>query len=251
MRAQFGAAAQSYVTSPSHAKGDDLQRLIQLAAPVGTERVLDVATGGGHTALAFAPLVTSVTAIDLTPKMLEAASKFAAERGATNISFEVADAERLPFGDETFDIVTARIAPHHFAEPEAFLRESARVLVPGGLFLLDDNMAPEDDELDAFMNRFEQWRDPSHVRAYRPSEWRAWMKASGLRVVAEDPLDVKRYAFIEWTERMHMPASERDELERWLLSAPQRCRGYFQVESAHGRVQGICGLFAILAGRKS
>jgi len=250
VRSQFGAAAQSYVTSSSHAKGDDLQRLLQIAAPVGTERVLDIATGGGHTALAFAPLVASVMAIDLTPKMLEAASKFTAERGATNISFELADAERLPFGDETFDIVTARIAPHHFAAPEAFVRESARVLVPGGLFLLDDNMAPEDDELDAYMNRFEQWRDPSHVRAHRPSEWRAWMEASGLRVVAEDPLELKRYAFAEWTERMHMPPSARDELERWLLAAPQRSRDYFRVESADGRVQSVCGLFAILAARK-
>jgi ubiquinone/menaquinone biosynthesis C-methylase UbiE len=251
VRSQFGAAAQSYVTSTSHAKGDDLQRLLQLAAPAGTERMLDVATGGGHTALAFAPLVAVVTAIDLTPKMLDAASKFVAERGATNISFAVADAENMPFGDATFELVTARIAPHHFADPKAFIRESARVLVPGGLFLLDDNMAPEDDELDAFMNRFEQWRDPSHVRAYRPSEWRAWMQESGLRVIAEDPLSFKRYGFAEWTERMHMPPSNRDELERWLLAAPQRCRDHFQVVSADGRVQSLSGVFAILAGRKS
>ena len=251
MRSQFGAAAQSYVTSTSHAKGDDLQRLLQLAAPAGTERMLDIATGGGHTALAFAPLVAAVTAIDLTPKMVEAAARFVAERGATNISFAVADAEKLPFGGATFELVTARIAPHHFADPKAFVRESARVLVPGGLFLLDDNMAPEDDELDSFMNRFEQWRDPSHVRAYRPSQWRAWMRESGLQVIAEDPLSFKTYAFGEWTERMHMPASERDELERWLIAAPQRCREHFHVVSAHGRVQSLSGVFAILVGRKS
>jgi ubiquinone/menaquinone biosynthesis C-methylase UbiE len=251
VRSQFGAAAQSYVTSTSHAKGDDLQRLLQLAAPAGAERMLDVATGGGHTALAFAPFVAAVTAIDLTPKMLEAASAFVAERGATNISFAVADAEKMPFGDATFELVTARIAPHHFADPKAFIRESARVLVPGGLFLLDDNMAPEDDELDAFMNRFEQWRDPSHVRAYRPSEWRAWMEESGLRIIAEDPLSFKRYEFAEWTERMQMPPTDRDELERWLIAAPKRCRDHFQVVSADDRVQSVCGVFAILAGRKS
>ncbi len=250
VRAQFGAAAQSYVTSPSHAKGDDLRRLLQLAAPAGTERLLDIATGGGHTALAFAPLVASVTAIDLTPPMLEAAAAHAAERGATNITFALADAERLPFADATFDIVTARIAPHHFADPQAFVRETARVLVPGGLFLLDDNMAPEDDELDEFMNRFEQWRDPSHVRAYRPSQWRAWMEANGLHVVADDPLELKTYAFADWTERMRMPADERDALERWLLAAPKRCRDYFRLESADGHVRSICGAFAIIEARK-
>ena len=250
MRAQFGAAAQNYVTSASHAKGDDLRRLLQLAAPNGTERLLDIATGGGHTALAFAPLVKSVTAIDLTPKMLEAAAAYAAERGATNIAFALADAERLPFADATFDIVTARIAPHHFANPEAFVRETARVLVPGGLFLLDDNMAPEDDELDAFMNRFEQWRDPSHVRAYRPSQWRAWVEASGLHVVVDDPLELKAYAFAEWTERMHMPAAERDALEQWLLAAPKRCRDYFRLDADEGRVRSISGAFAIIGARK-
>lgn len=243
---QFGAAAQSYVTSASHAKGEDLQRLVRFAAPKGTERVLDIATGGGHTAIAFAPRVTSVTAIDLTPKMLEAAKTHAAERGATNITFEIADAERLPYAGATFDIVVARIAPHHFADPPGFVREVARVLVRGGLFLLDDNMAPDDDQLDEFMNRFEKWRDPSHVRAYRPSQWRAWMEASGLRVTIDEPLELKSYAFAEWTERMHMPEIERDALERWLLSAPPRCRDYFRLESVNGHVASICGAFAII-----
>jgi SAM-dependent methyltransferase len=212
---------------------------------------LDVATGGGHTALAFAPLVASVTAVDLTPRMLEAAAVYAAERGATNIAFELADAEQLPYEDMMFDIVTARIAPHHFADPRAFVRESARVLVPGGLFLLDDNMAPEDDELDAFMNRFEKWRDPSHVRAYRPSQWRPWMEANGLEIVSDDPIRLKPYLFAEWTERMRMKGSERDALEQWLLAAPARCREYFRLEAADGHVRSICGAFAIIAARKS
>ncbi|HKW44179.1 MAG TPA: class I SAM-dependent methyltransferase [Candidatus Eremiobacteraceae bacterium] len=250
VRAQFGAAAQSYVTSQSHAKGGDLTRLLELAALKGTERVLDIATGGGHTALAFAPHVASVTALDLTPQMLEAAATYAAERDVTNVDFALGDAERLEFHDGMFDVVTARIAPHHFADPQAFVREAARVLVSGGLFLLDDNMAPEDSELDAFMNRFEKWRDPSHVRAYRPSQWRAWMEANGLRVVTEDPLQLKPYVFEEWTERMNMKQSDREALEAWLLAAPARCREYFRLESAGGRVRSICGAFAILAARK-
>jgi SAM-dependent methyltransferase len=251
VRAQFGAAAQSYVTSSSHATGADLPRLVQLAALTGRERVLDVATGGGHTALAFAPLVAHVTAIDLTPKMLDAAKAYALERGADNISFELADAERLPYGDASFDIVVARIAPHHFADAQSFVREAARVLESGGLFLLDDNMAPQDDELDAFMNRFEKWRDPSHVRAHKLSQWHAWMEACGLAVVAAEPLERKPYGFAEWTARMRMADVDRAALERWLLAAPPRCKDYFQITAAKGSVSRISGTFAIIVGKKS
>jgi ubiquinone/menaquinone biosynthesis C-methylase UbiE len=250
VREQFGAAAHAYVTSASHASGDDLRRLLELAAPNGSERVLDIATGGGHTALAFAPHVARVSAADLTPAMLEEAKAHAARRGATNISFELADAEALPYKNASFEIVVARIAPHHFADPQAFVREAARVLAQGGLFLLDDNMAPEDDELDEFMNRFEKWRDPSHVRAYKPSQWRAWMTENGLRIVAEDELQRKRYAFDEWTARMRMPAGERLALERWLLAAPKRCAEYFGLQTKDDRVQSVCGTFAVIAAQK-
>ncbi|HLJ82786.1 MAG TPA: methyltransferase domain-containing protein [Candidatus Eremiobacteraceae bacterium] len=250
VREQFGASAHAYVTSASHASGDDLARLLELAAPSGSERVLDVATGGGHTALAFAPHVARVTAIDLTPAMLEEARAHAARRAAPNVTFDLADAEALPYEDASFDIVVARIAPHHFADPQAFVRESARVLSKGGLFLLDDNMAPEDDELDEFMNRFEKWRDPSHVRAHKLSQWRAWMVANGLRIVGEDALQSKRYAFDEWTARMRMPADDRRALERWLLAAPKRCTEFFGLELNAGRVTSVCGTFAIIAARK-
>lgn len=251
MREKFGAAAHAYVTSASHAEGDDLQRLIELAAPKGSERVLDIATGGGHTALAFAPRVAGVTAVDLTPRMLEEAQAHAARRGATNVRFQLADAEALPYAGDSFDIVVARIAPHHFADPRAFVREAARVLVKGGVFLLDDNMAPEDDELDAFMNHFEKWRDPSHVRAYKRSEWRTWMADAGMRVEVEDELQRKRYQFDDWTARMRMPPEERLALERWLLQAPERCKDYFKLEVEDGRVTSVSGTFSIIVARKS
>src|SRR5262245_37035967 len=246
----FGAAAQGYVTSAIHAKGGDLQRLVELAQPRGDERVLDVATGGGHTALAFAPHVREVVASDLTPRMLAAAEQFIREQGATNVTFERADAEALPFADASFDIVTSRIAPHHFPNPRRFVQEVARVLRPGGRFLLDDNMAPEDPELDAFMNRFEQWRDPSHVRACTVSEWCAWMAAAGLRVEHVDPLASKRYDFADWSARLRMPEAERAALESWLLQAPPRCAECFEIVVEDGRVRSIAGKFAIIAARK-
>jgi SAM-dependent methyltransferase len=246
----FGAAAQGYVTSPNHAKGADLQRLLELAQLRGDERVLDVATGGGHTALAFAPHVREVVASDLTPRMLEAAEAFIRSQGITNVRFERADAEALPFEDASFDIVTSRIAPHHFPKPQRFVQEVARVLRPSGLFLIDDNMTPEDDELDAFMNRFEQWRDPSHVRAYRASEWSNWAAAAGMRVEQVDSLTFKRYDFATWTARIHMPDAERDALEAWLLAASPRCAEFYQIVVEDGRVISIGAYYTIIAARR-
>lgn len=250
VQAQFGAAAQSYVTSSAHARGDDLQRLVELARLRGDERVLDIATGGGHTALAFARHAREVVASDLTSRMLEAAEAFIRGQGVTNVRFERADAEALPFDDASFDIVTARIAPHHFPDPRRFVFEVARVLRPGGRFLLDDNMAPEDPELDAFMNRFEQWRDPSHVRACTIAEWRGWMEQAGLRVEQAEPLTRKRYHFADWVERMRMPPEERDALEAWLLAAPPRCAEFFEVVAEDGRITALSATFAIIVARR-
>jgi hypothetical protein len=92
-------------------------------------------------------------------------------------------------------------------------------------------MAPDDQELDLFMNRFEQWRDPGHVRHHTISEWRQWMQEAGLRVEHVEPLQTKRYEFAEWTERMRMPAAERDALEAWLIAAPPRCAEFFSDRS--------------------
>lgn len=248
--AQFGAAAHSYVTSAGHAHGDDLRRLVELARPRGDERMLDIATGGGHTALALAPYVARVVASDLTPQMLASAETFIRAQGVDNVTFELADAEALPFPDACFDLVTTRIAPHHFANPQRYAAEVARVLKPGGRFLLDDNVAPEDPELDAFFNRYEQWRDPSHVRAHRVSEWVAWLDAAGLTIEQIDALSHKRYEFADWTARMRMPAAERDALERWLIAAPEHCRSFFQVRIEDGRVVSLCGTFAIIAARR-
>ena len=251
VQAQFGAVAERYVTSAIHAHGSDLARMIELAQPRGDERLLDIATGGGHTALAFAPYVREVLATDLTPRMIEVAQAFIRAQGATNVAFQVADAEALPFPDAGFEIVTTRIAPHHFPNPRQYVREVARVLRPGGLFVLDDNMAPDDQELDLFMNRFEQWRDPGHVRNHSIGEWREWMQDAGLQVEHVEPLQVKRYEFANWTEQMRMPAAERDALESWLMSASPRCAEFFQIVVADGRVQSLTGRYSIFVARKA
>ena len=248
---QFGPAANEYVTSALHAHGGDLGRLIELAAPKGHEQVLDVATGGGHTALAFAPLVREVVALDLTQPMLDAARDHISAKGAANVSYCRAAAEDLPFDDARFDIVVCRIAAHHFADAAAFAREAARVLRPGGLFLLADHLGLDDPEYDTFMDRFERWRDPSHVRAYTVAEWQAFLEPVGLHIKHAEP-SFKRdsYPFGEWTARLKMPAHERDAMEGWLLAAEPRFKQFFAIVESEGRVESLKGNFGIIVARK-
>ena len=79
-----------------------------------------------------------------SPTLTEA---FIREQGAANVTFQVADAEALPFPDADFEIVTTRIAPHHFPNPQQYVREVARVLKPSGLFMLDDKVRAVEDRL--------------------------------------------------------------------------------------------------------
>jgi ubiquinone/menaquinone biosynthesis C-methylase UbiE/catechol 2,3-dioxygenase-like lactoylglutathione lyase family enzyme len=249
VRAVFGAAAQAYVTSPGHAAGDDLTRLVQLAAPQPDDRALDVSTGGGHTALAVAPHVAHVTASDLTPAMLAAARAHLTARGAGNVDYVVADAEHLPFLDASFDLVTVRIAPHHYADVQAAVREMARVLVPGGRLVLIDNIVPEDAALDALANDWEKRRDPSHVRAYTSTQWRAFVGEAGLQVT---DLEVSRKAhdFQPWVARTGMTDADAHALEADMLAAPAPAREHFAIEERDGRLERWSSDFVLLRAVK-
>src|SRR5437660_7914255 len=102
----FSRTAESYVASFSHKAGNDLKRLIELGEWDTQQQALDIATGGGHTALAVAPHVAQITVSDLTPTMLATARAFILSQGVTNAIFVEADAEHLPFADASFDRVT-------------------------------------------------------------------------------------------------------------------------------------------------
>lgn len=251
-RAQFGRTAAAYVASSSHAKGAELAEMVAYAKTVfrilEDRTVLDVATGGGHTALAFARSGAAVTATDLTPEMLAAAEAFVREAGA-GIVFQAASAEALPFADETFDLVTCRIAAHHFADPERFVEEAARVLRPGGLLLLVDNVAPDDPELDRLMNRIEQKRDSSHLRAYRVGEWTAMFTAAGLEPHLHSRWwTVKPYQ--EWMNRAGASDEVSRALEKTVLSMTPAQKAYFKVVEADGRLESLAHEAVLLTGQK-
>lgn len=247
----FARTAESYVTSFSHSAGDDLTRLIELGEWNPQQQALDIATGGGHTALAVSPHVALVTVTDLTPRMLEKAREFLLAQGVTNAEFQVADAEQLPLSGASFDRVTCRIAAHHFPNIAQSVKEVARVLKRGGLYLLIDCMAPDDQELDTFDNTVEKWRDPSHGRSCTPEEWRAFFRQAGL-LVENIEFFRKTHEYDDWTTRSRMPASEKARLARFILESSPRIQSYFEVvRRADGHLDSFTNDFILLKGRKA
>jgi SAM-dependent methyltransferase len=199
--AQFGRHAASYTTSRAHSAGDSLAVMVALAHLTGTERVLDVATGTGFNAFAFAAAARWLVALDLTAPMLAEARRLARERSVANVTFVQGVADALPFADHAFDVTTCRIAPHHFPSIPAFLVEVARVTRAGGRVIVGDTSSPEEDALAAWHNRVEALRDPSHVRNYTASEWRAFVEAAGLTLTALDTSCQSRLTFGDWVRR--------------------------------------------------
>ncbi|TCZ80053.1 class I SAM-dependent methyltransferase [Paenibacillus albiflavus] len=224
---QFSKNANKYVTSESHAKSDDLPLLTTWLDPQSNWIVLDVATGGGHVTKQLAPYVDYVLATDLTHEMLHAARQFISQ-SADNVNYVVADAESLPFLDQSFDAITCRIAAHHFPNPNRFILEAVRVLKPNGKLLLIDNIASENKSFDHFVNKLEHLRDRSHVRCYTLSEWSTWINAAGFEEM-NSRIRKKTLLFPSWVERTTESDEQIDEVKQHLLQASPEIHNYIKL----------------------
>ena len=231
---QFGATAAAYTTSAGHSDQSALAALVAMAAPTPDDNVLDIATGAGHIALAFAPHVRQVVAYDLTEAMLSETARNATQRGLANLVTRQGPAEQLPFANQEFDIVTVRLASHHFAGNAAAVGEMARVTRPGGRVVVVDNYGPEDQALDDQLQHIEKLRDPSHVRSYRLSGWRKFLGDAGLNILrevtdnySESPRGMD---FDDWVRRSKTPPDRVAELRRLFTTAPANLRDLLSID---------------------
>ncbi|WP_416825573.1 class I SAM-dependent methyltransferase [Ectobacillus polymachus] len=246
---QFGTHAEHYVTSETHAKGKDLAALLQAGNASQADIVLDIATGGGHVANGFAPLAFQVIALDITKRMLEKAEAFIRGNGHNNVHFVQGDAEQLPFPDDSFTIVACRIAPHHFPSVSSFVAECYRVLKENGSFLLLDNVAPEDDELDSFYNTVEKTRDYSHNRAYKKSEWLTIVEQSGFSILNMQTFS-KTFPFESWCNRMSLSDEEKEQLQSYMIRATPKAKQHFHLITEKDQIVSFQGQSMLLHCRK-
>lgn len=226
----FRQQAEAYLSSGVHAKGEDLALLAEIISRHPGASLLDLGCGGGHVAYAAAPLTREVTAYDLNERMLEVVARTARERGFDNIRTQKGTAEFLPFADAVFDIVASRYSAHHWHDVGKAVRETARVLKPGGLFALIDVASPGLPVAGVFLQAVELLRDTSHVRDYSPSEWLAFLEDAGLDL--QEARTVKlRLEFASWVERMRTPEPLALAIRELQARAAEEVRRRFAIEA--------------------
>lgn len=227
---QFGRQAEHYAVSTGvHAHSEGLD-VIQEYASLGDRGVaVDIATGAGFTAFAVSPYVERVLATDIAAGMLQQAGHLADERSLDNVELAFVEAEHMPFADGSLDMVTCRQAAHHFYDLPQALREISRVLKPGGVFLLSDTCAPEDDAVAEWMNDVELRRDVSHVWDRKQSEWRVMLQEIGLEVTHLQMVRV-HLEFNDWVKRSATAEEEIQPLRRDFLSASEAVVDAFEIE---------------------
>jgi SAM-dependent methyltransferase len=174
--------ADAFRESPTHRAGPDLDLLVEWCEPGPDVKVLDVATGGGHVARRLREQGCTVVTVDPAPGMK---------------ADVVAPADHLPFEDGSFDVVTCRIAAHHFPDIRAAVQEMARV--SNRLLVIEDNLFRGEQVEEA-----ERLRDPTHMRCYSEHEWKELVTAAGFEVEQVEHFD-RRQSVDAWLDRVDTP----------------------------------------------
>ena len=185
--------ADAFRESPTHREGPDLDLVVEWCEPGPDVKVLDVATGGGHVARRLREEGCTVVTVDPAPGMQPDV---------------VAPAEHLPFEDGSFDVVTCRIAAHHFQDIRRAVGEMARVTQK--LVVIEDNVFQDEQVEEA-----ERLRDPTHVRCYSEQEWGEMLTGAGLQV--EQVARFERHPVLEdWLDRVETPPADAGRVRELL-----------------------------------
>ena len=216
------------------AAGDRLAALVEAAGLGGGERVLDLGSSAGQVALALAPRAGLVLALDPSPGAVREVRRQARVRGLRNVYAVLGEGDPLPCADASLDLVVCRYAAHHLPDLAGALWDIRRVLRPGGRLLVVDTIAPEERELDEFLNEVEALRDPSHAHDYRLSEWQRALEKLGFRYELLSQWEL-RFDFAEWVMHGGTPPENVARLEALFDAAQPATLKAFRIALAPSR----------------
>src|SRR5258708_11288012 len=182
----------------------------------GGERGVDMGKGAVYVGEGIVVSAGGVSGLYRTDCMLSIARERTQQRGISNVSFRIGDAQNLPFESEEFDLVVSRLALHHVQNPLQALREMTRVLRHGGTVLIEDLFASEHPDRAAYHDRWEILRDPSHVRAIPLSELLQLFRNAGLEIESVTTHDDLTPEVERWLATTQTPPDRAAEVRRLL-----------------------------------
>ncbi len=212
---EFTKQAQAYANNPTISDPDWALRLVQAAQPTSQDRVLEIATGPGYVAMAFAQAAGEVVGLDLTDAPLAIAEATQQERGLHNLRFEKGDANHLPFDTASFDLTVCRLAFHHFPDPKQILQEMARVCRLGGKVVVEDLIASERPDRAEYYNHWECLRDPSHTTALTLTQLISFFTAAGLEVI-HIQMENRTQVAEQWMKNSQTPPEQAEQIRELL-----------------------------------
>jgi len=177
----YDLAADNYDKKEKYLNGFEKGRFLPMIENWRDKKVLDVGAGTGRVAIALQKLGAKVTALDISPKILKVLQK-----KEPRIKIVCADAESLPFGDDSFDVVTAAFLIVHLKNPQRFFAEAYRVLKDGGylLFTNINQKEPPEIKTDRGLIKIESYY-------HRPEKIREILNDLAFQVIEEEIIKEK------------------------------------------------------------
>lgn len=180
---QFNQQAEKFASWEVTSNEVNLQQFSRFCKFKQEDKVLEIACGTGHMAIHCSPLVASVDAVDISEGMVAVGQREADRVKATNVRFSVGPVEHLPFADGDHTVVMSRAAFHHFVDPRRVVDEMLRCCAPSGRLCIQDIIAYDDPEIDAYVEELECAIDQSHFRSLHKNEFVALFEEAGLTAI--------------------------------------------------------------------
>ena len=207
----FEKQAKNFESSSMNFSNEDyINYVISAVTPNPSDTMLEVAAGTCAVGRSFSPYLKNVVCLDATTAMLETGKKEAHKKHIDNIMFAKVFAEVLPFLSESFDLVYARLAFHHFTAIYRPFKEMVRVLKPSGKLVLIDMEAPEEN-LRKQRDSIETLRDPSHIHNLSSDEIADLFYKNSLKITFSDKKTIP-VSLDSWLSLTKTPQSIRKKI---------------------------------------